>query len=186
PRNRFALFAQGIRQISRYLEMSPDRIYTETEITLMSFLEEPPHELGETGHLLLAMGLNSAFASTRKAVVDTAVANIEAGRIDPECFGAQIARMLQCGYARVRRLQPGLRALADFSPLHARVVGRALCCGLDLQDASPPGRFSQLLELLVELRCRHPDLPWAESVLATLKGLPDSGKTRGLKKKLLG
>jgi hypothetical protein len=185
PSNRFALFAQAVRELSSNLEASPSQYRTETERLYMEWVTTPPHDLGEVGHLLLCMGLNSAFSTTRDGAVDAAIRNIETDQFDCESFGRQLGFLLSCHFGKVNRLHPALQEVCSTSPHHARAIGAALCYGLDLGDSEPPRLFPKLLELLAELKRQHDGLFLATSVRAYVEKLPDQGKTASLRRQLL-
>jgi hypothetical protein len=104
------------------------------------------------------------------------VAAVDDGRLDGRLLGETMGQLLTEWLAKPARLAKALADAARVSPLHARVVAKALERST-VGQSPPPLGFHLLLELLKELLVETGQRVDDPQARATLGSLPSSGKT---------
>jgi hypothetical protein len=104
---------------------------------------------GETGHLLLCIGLIGKDADARGLSVDALIEGIDARLFDPALFAATMVQLAQGEWVKFNRLGEALMLVVPVSPLHAAVVSDALQQCLPRLDLRQRNIF-HLLEVMVE------------------------------------
>jgi hypothetical protein len=145
---------------------------------------DPDVPLRPVARLLIAGTLSANTPELRGLATDALIAAVDDGRIDGKSLGEAIHRLLLEGLAKPVRLAKALGDAARVSPLHTRVVARALqpaVVGL----SPPPRDLHVLLELLKELLVEIGEMLSAPGAEDYLHGLNVSGKTAKLVRDLL-
>jgi hypothetical protein len=138
---------------------------------------------GESGHLLLCIGMAGKDADAKGLATDALVEGIEGTLFDPDLFAATMTRVAHGEWVKYGRLADGLMLAVQVSELHAHVIGDALHKWLPSMDFAQKNSF-RVLEVLVEAQAVT-KAPLRDDTLAALRKIDGSGKATKLAKVLL-
>ncbi len=145
PIQREAWFAVWARTFSDNLDWYSkewgNRIFLEP-------LLDPDVPLGPMARLTLALGLAARETGENSLATDALIASIDDARFDADQFAAAVALIMPI--LKAARLARTLDLAARTSPLHRRLINRAVQSSLRGDPADVPRDFSTLLEFLKE------------------------------------
>lgn len=147
PQNPAASHIKGVRQLAQRMDENSSNWSPSSGFFQALFQRGRPW--GETGHLLLCIGLIGKDADARGLSVDALIEGIDARLFDPALFAATMVQLAQGEWVKFNRLGEALMLVVPVSPLHAAVVSDALQQCLPRLDLRQRNIF-HLLEVMVE------------------------------------
>lgn len=107
--------------------------------------------IGQSGSVLVALGLASSDPAVKSVALDAAITSIEEERLDLEALRRAFVALIPSGHAPVGRWTKSLTELSRISTKHATVVRDILEGSLRHDPTRPPRDIGGLIELLFEL-----------------------------------
>ena len=147
PQNPAASHFKGVKQLAQRMDENSSNWSPSSGFFQALFQRGRPW--GETGHLLLCIGLIGKDADARGLSVDALIEGIDDRLFDPALFAATMVQLAQGEWIKFNRLGEALMLVVPVSPLHAAVVSDALQRCLPALDLRQKNIF-HLLEVIVE------------------------------------
>jgi len=138
---------------------------------------------GESGHLVLCLGLISKDADAKGLAIDALIEGIDSRAFHPERFGEIMQKLSAGEWIKLNRIGASLTQVALASPLHAAMISEATQLWLQRFDLSQRNAF-YALESLSHAQASS-GAPLNSAMRANLETLSGKSKAAKLAKDLL-
>jgi len=138
---------------------------------------------GDTGHLILALGLLGRDADAQGLSLDALIEGPESGQLDPYLLADTFTKLSNANWVKLSRPKPNLEQAAQTSGLHAYIISEILSRWLPNVDRKRRG-LSDCLECLLH-SASLAGVGLSDEVRQYLRGFSGSSKAAKVAKTLL-
>lgn len=180
PLNTEPFFSQGVFVFDHSQRLANSPYAGFLEPMLQSHVS-----IGQSGCVLLALGLASSDPAVKSGALEAAILSIEQMRVDKDALREAFIALIPSGHAPVGRWTKSLTELSGVSKKHAVVVRDMLEGSLRHDPTTLPRDIGGLLELLYELSVSLNSPVTDPATVEYLRGIGGSGKPKRFASKLI-